>query len=302
MKNLPKPLVVGVSFAGLTLLFLMGMVVASLKGHEIPNNSRFPVVAILALTVGMAAGFIGGSATIRGHLSLIGLKPASKFTTFSATGGIGALVLVMTLGYAFYVKPGAEPAVPELTNNDRVWDYKERIMKLRGSAEASLHGNLSALEHVLAEAPKLGTQLQSFTDGLSPIFEIIRDEYSAFAFFMAADAFHRDGKRETACHYIDTGITVARKALGKIESARSGNDADLRAEIVNRHIYERTTMIFIFLKSLDAVIRKTTKPEEVVEMFRSLETNNPQVLKLLEINPATTPYLSDILRSSGYFK
>jgi hypothetical protein len=32
----------------------------------------------------------------------------------------------MTLGYAFYVKPGAEPAVPELTNNDRVWDYKER--------------------------------------------------------------------------------------------------------------------------------------------------------------------------------
>jgi hypothetical protein len=90
--------VAGVIFGGVTLLFFMALAVAALFGHEVPTESRFLVLVVLAFGAAMAAGFLGGKAAAEGKIPFTPIA-------VSTTGGVAVLVIVLLLGYYLYVKP-----------------------------------------------------------------------------------------------------------------------------------------------------------------------------------------------------
>jgi hypothetical protein len=98
--------VAGFIVGAVTLLFLMGLVMATVIGLTVPQSGRFPVVAVLALGAAMSVAFIGGNAAAKGKIPLadIGETPIE----FSVTGGIAVLVIALAFGYYFYVR--ASPA------------------------------------------------------------------------------------------------------------------------------------------------------------------------------------------------
>jgi hypothetical protein len=94
------PLVVGAVVMGLTVLFLMGLILLSTAGHQVPCGSRFLVAAVLALTVGIGGSFLGGSAAVRGQIPWRGAKEHP--IRFAVTGGIAAFVVTLLLGAKLY--------------------------------------------------------------------------------------------------------------------------------------------------------------------------------------------------------
>jgi hypothetical protein len=85
----------------LTLFFLMALVVASVLGREVPDGSKFLVTAVFALGCALSATFLGGDAVASGKIPFLADKSP---LAISATGGIAVLVIVLVLGYYFYVK------------------------------------------------------------------------------------------------------------------------------------------------------------------------------------------------------
>lgn len=97
----------GVIFGGVTLLFFMALVIASLLAYEIPPSARFLVVCVLALGCGLSANFLGGTAVARGKLPLP--EPfRSHPISFGVSGGVAVIVLVLLLGRFIYIE--ASPA------------------------------------------------------------------------------------------------------------------------------------------------------------------------------------------------
>jgi tetratricopeptide (TPR) repeat protein len=93
------PMLGGACGAG-TLLFLMWL---SVRSSPIPCESRFLVVAVLALGAALASAFIGGSVAAVGRLPL-------PFTVrhpirVSAAGGAAVLLAVALFGYWMYASP-----------------------------------------------------------------------------------------------------------------------------------------------------------------------------------------------------
>lgn len=105
-------LLAGVAFGALTLLFFMGLVIASLFAYVVPANSTFSVVVVLALGSALATSFLGGWAVAEGRISipLVQDHPVQ----FSAGGGIAVLLILVLLGYLFYVVPREPPPPPPL--------------------------------------------------------------------------------------------------------------------------------------------------------------------------------------------
>jgi hypothetical protein len=85
----------------LTLVFLMGIVFASILGHEVPTNTRFTVVSVLALGAALSFAFVGGTAAAHGTIPIPFTE--QKPIAFSVTGGIAVFIIVLTLGYYLYV-------------------------------------------------------------------------------------------------------------------------------------------------------------------------------------------------------
>lgn len=74
------PLVVGVGFLAISLIFFMALVlIAVLLRMEVPFDSRFLVVIILSLTTATGSAFLGGYAKASGKLSLPFLKDPLTF-------------------------------------------------------------------------------------------------------------------------------------------------------------------------------------------------------------------------------
>ncbi|HET9933016.1 MAG TPA: carboxypeptidase-like regulatory domain-containing protein [Polyangiaceae bacterium] len=104
------PLVLGAAFLGFTVLFLMGLILLSTAGHEVPCSSRFLVSAVLALTVAVGSSFLGGTAAARGQLPW---KGAEKHPIrFAVTGGVAVFVITLTLGSQLY--NGGADCLPSL--------------------------------------------------------------------------------------------------------------------------------------------------------------------------------------------
>jgi hypothetical protein len=94
------PVVVGAVCMGLTIFFLMGLILLSVAGHSIPCSSRFLVAAVLALTVGIGSSFLGGSAAARGQIPWKGVQKHPL--TFAVTGGVAVVVITLVLGAQLY--------------------------------------------------------------------------------------------------------------------------------------------------------------------------------------------------------
>jgi hypothetical protein len=90
----------GASFGGLTLVFFMAIVFATLTGHTVPPSARFPIIAVLALGVALTTAFLGGDAAAKGQLPLPLFK--DKPIEFSVAGGIAVFVIVLLLGNAIF--------------------------------------------------------------------------------------------------------------------------------------------------------------------------------------------------------
>lgn len=100
----------GATLGTLTLLFLMALVLMAAFGNEVPAGSRFLVVSVLAFGAGLASAFLGGAAAATGRIALpLAYKHPLEF---SATGGIGVLLLVMVLGNTLYGSNDQPKALP----------------------------------------------------------------------------------------------------------------------------------------------------------------------------------------------
>jgi hypothetical protein len=105
-------MIFGAVCLALTLLFFMGMVVASLFGYTVPENSRFFVELVVAFGGALGTGFLGGGAAVSGQLPMIrhtwlGQHPI----TFGASGGVAVLIVLLLIGP--YIVP-AGPTIPDL--------------------------------------------------------------------------------------------------------------------------------------------------------------------------------------------
>ncbi len=103
-NNAPSPVVlyVGIGFGVLTLLFLIGLVIANMRGIPIPCASRMPIILIFSLTSAFSAGFVGGYLTASGDLSIPGMQ-GQPFRV-GAAGGIGVLLVFPIVGWSLYVR------------------------------------------------------------------------------------------------------------------------------------------------------------------------------------------------------
>ena len=88
----------GFGFGGVTLVFLMALVIASMWGHTVPPESRFLVHLVFALSTSFCAAALGGDAAASGKIPIFKKNPLA----FSATGGIAVLVIVLVLLHWLY--------------------------------------------------------------------------------------------------------------------------------------------------------------------------------------------------------
>lgn len=84
--------------AAITVLFLMVLVGAAVFGHQIPKESRFLVNLIFALGAALAVTFLGGNVAASGKIPIVEDHPIS----FSATGGVATLIILLTLMHYYY--------------------------------------------------------------------------------------------------------------------------------------------------------------------------------------------------------
>lgn len=101
---------IGVAFLGVTVLFLMALVFATVVFQKsVPDEGRFLIVAILALTMAAGSAFLGGSAVASGKLPIGG--SSSNPMAYSLTGGVVVFAFVLILGMQVFPAAGgkAEP-------------------------------------------------------------------------------------------------------------------------------------------------------------------------------------------------
>lgn len=98
--------ILGAVFAGITLFFFMLLVLAAVIGYDVPPDSRFLVIVVLALGAAMSAAFLGGTAAIHGKLPFPAMR--DNPIIFSTAGGIAVLLIVLLFGYFLYVKPATK--------------------------------------------------------------------------------------------------------------------------------------------------------------------------------------------------
>lgn len=96
----PKPppwlLVASVAVFVITLAFMMLLVtLATVFDKQVPPNSRFLVVIVLALGAGFGAAGMGGSAAANGSIPIPGVQ--NHPVAVSVTGGIAVMFIVLLL-------------------------------------------------------------------------------------------------------------------------------------------------------------------------------------------------------------
>lgn len=102
--------ITGAGFGGLTLIFFMALVLLSLIGYTIPENSWGLVSIVLALGVALSFAFLGGQAAAEGRIPIPGL--ADHPLVFSVGGGIAVFVIVLLLSNYLFA-PKTDSDTPE---------------------------------------------------------------------------------------------------------------------------------------------------------------------------------------------
>jgi hypothetical protein len=97
----------------ITLLFFMGLIIASIFGMTVPNDSQFLINIVLSLGAALSIAFIGGHASANGNLSIpiLGSNPLQV----SATGGFAVLVIVLIITQLLYPRLPNEQGLQSTT-------------------------------------------------------------------------------------------------------------------------------------------------------------------------------------------
>jgi hypothetical protein len=93
-------MITGIVFLGLTLLFVMGLIIAAIiVGKNVVQDNKVLIVMVFSLGTTIGSSFLFGAACVNGNIPI----PFSKKRPieFTATGGIAVLVISMLL--SFYV-------------------------------------------------------------------------------------------------------------------------------------------------------------------------------------------------------
>jgi hypothetical protein len=97
----------GAMFGAVTLLFLMGLTIASTLSAKVPAGAQFLLVSVIALGVAMSMAFLGGDAAAKGQIPIPGVDKHP--VEFSVTGGIAAFIIVLIIGN--WLSPKAESSI-----------------------------------------------------------------------------------------------------------------------------------------------------------------------------------------------
>jgi Fic family protein len=91
----------GAVSGGTALVFFMGLVLLSLWGRTVPQDARYLVVIVLALSGALSAGFLGGNASVRGVIPLPKFNEHPLSVAFS--GGLAVLIGLLVLGSRLFL-------------------------------------------------------------------------------------------------------------------------------------------------------------------------------------------------------
>jgi hypothetical protein len=94
--------VAGYAAGGFTLLFFMGLVVASMFAVVVPAGGKWAAVVVLSLGGALAFSFIGGDASAKGALPIPFMN--GKPLQIILGGGAAFFVILMVLGYTTYIR------------------------------------------------------------------------------------------------------------------------------------------------------------------------------------------------------
>jgi fido (protein-threonine AMPylation protein) len=91
---------VGMVFAAVALLFFMALVLLSIRGLIVPDNARYLLVIVLALSTASSFGFIGGNASARGVIPIPFVSERPLTVTLS--GAIAVFFIVLIVAYRLF--------------------------------------------------------------------------------------------------------------------------------------------------------------------------------------------------------
>ena len=103
----PWVMIAGALFGALTLIFIMGLVLLGVAGHEVPCNTVFLVNITVSLGAALAAAFLGGNASAKGNIPFLQNSLAT-----SVTGGLAALVIMLIVTFGLIGKNNCPPSLP----------------------------------------------------------------------------------------------------------------------------------------------------------------------------------------------
>ncbi len=218
------PLVVGVIFLSISLIFFIALVfIAVLLGKEVPYDSRFLVVIILSLTTATGSGFLGGYAEATGKISIPLFKDP---LTFGITGGIAVLIIILIFGHLLY--SGKKPDDVSMTTDDKIEEYGTKdfvyLWSLaKGAVENPEHYPNDALI-VRDKAPALAKDILKILEYDKDINPAIR----MFAYSTVAGcyvlAFSVPGSNEQeGLQWAEAALAASNDALKLLESINHRN-------------------------------------------------------------------------------
>lgn len=105
----PWVAITGAVLGTITLLFFMGLVLLSVFGRQVPCDSRYLVVTVIAFGAALSVGFLGGAAAAKGGIPLPFAREHPL--TISVSGGIGVLVILLALGNHLFSKECEEQPI-----------------------------------------------------------------------------------------------------------------------------------------------------------------------------------------------
>lgn len=102
----PWVVVVGAIVGIVTLLFFMGLILLSTYGRQVPCDSRYLVITVIAFGAALSTAFLGGAAAAKGAIPL----PFAQThpLSISVSGGIAVLVIMLVLGTQLFSKDCSE--------------------------------------------------------------------------------------------------------------------------------------------------------------------------------------------------
>ena len=121
-------IIVGAVLGGLTLLFFMALVLLSVFDKQVPCESRFLIVLVLAFGAALASSFLGGSAAVRGKIPI----PLAKNhpLEFSAAGGIAVLLLLIFIGKNAFIPNKCDDNGPYISCSEGYQSFYTKKLKL----------------------------------------------------------------------------------------------------------------------------------------------------------------------------